>query len=176
MSLFTKLFDPIFETNKEQQSAFNSRFNNFYENESFLWTTRTFSYLPDAESLKIQALYGKLIPLFECTGLVHIHGRDMRLLKKDILNQKQDLSRQETKIDISNSPYFQWVRLSSEAKKNELLISEFTPSDPEKYRVFVFRIHPDYALLVATVQADPWLKIKLDALSKQITLGFCDHE
>ncbi len=176
MSLFTKLFDPIFETNKEQQSAFDSRFNNFYDKESFRWTTRTFSYLPNSESLKIQALYGKLVPLFECTSLVHIHGRDLRFLKKDILNQKQDLSRQETRIDISNSPYYQWVRLSSEIKKNAFLISEFKLSDPEKYRVFVFRIRPDYALLVATVQADPWLKIKLDALSEQITLGFCDNE
>lgn len=176
MSLINKILDPIFETNKEQQSAFDSRFNTFYDKESFRWTTRTFSFLPESETLKIQALYAKLNPFFECTALIHIQNHNLRLLKKDIFSQKQDVRHTPIDIDISQAPYYQWIRLSSEKKKNELLANEFGIKMGLKFQILVFRIRPDYALMVATAQANPWLKIKLDALTNQIVLGFCDNE
>ena len=179
-NVFTKIFDPIFETNKEQQTAFDSRFNSFYEKESFRWATRTFSFLPDSETLKIQALYGKMIPLFECTSLVHIHNKCIRLLKKDIFGQKQEITQTEVAIDISKTPFYQWVRLgtksSTDTNKNNLLRDEFGIFEGSKFQVLVYRIRPDYALMVSTAQANPWLKIKLDALAEQIVLGFCDNE
>lgn len=176
MTLFNKLLEPIFETNKEQKTAFDSRFNNFYEKESFQWSTRAFSFLPESESLKIQALYAKMITYFECTSLVHIHNKGIRLLKKNIFMQKQDLTQTEIKVDLSKVPYYQWVRLSSETNKNALLESEFGISQISKFQVLIFRIRPDYALMISTAQANPWLKIKLDALAQQIVLGFCDGE
>ncbi len=171
-----KFLEPIFETNKERQSAFDNSFNNFYEKESFQWSTRTFSFLPDTESLKIQALYAKMIPYFECASLVHIHNKGFRILKKDIFMQKQDITQAEVKIDFSKIPFYQWVRLSSENSKNELLEREFGISCASKFQVLVFRIRPDYALMISTAQANPWLKFKLDALAQQICLGFCDGE
>lgn len=172
MSFFTKFIDPIFETNKENQLAFEGRFNTFYEKASFHWTSRTFSFLPSAESLKIQALYSKITPLFECTSLAYIHKNNIRILKKDIFGQKQDLTQREIEIDISAAPYFQWLRLND---KTQLLKTEFGVAT-EKFQILAFKIRPDYALVVATAQAHPWLKIKLDALADQIVLGFCDHE
>jgi hypothetical protein len=176
MSIFTKLFDPFFETNKERQSAFDSRFNNFYEKESFNWSSRAFSFLPESESLKIQAVYSKLTPFFECTGLVHITNQSLRFVRKEIFEQKQDVDQNEITIDISKAPCFQWVQLTSSMRKNNLLESEFGIKDASKFQVLVFKLRADYALIVATAQAEPWLKIKLDAFMEQIILGYCDNE
>jgi hypothetical protein len=176
MSLFTKLFDPFFETNKETQTAFDSRFNNFYEKESFKWSTRPFSYLPDSENLKIHALYSKLAPFFECTGLAHINQRQVRFIKKDVFEQKQDVSNTEFNLDISKAPCFQWVHLKSDARKNSLLTKEYGIKKTEKFEVLVFKLRSDYALIVATAQAQPWLRVKLDAFMEQIILGYCDNE
>lgn len=176
MSLFTKLFDPFFETNKETQSAFDSRFNNFYDKESFKWCSRPFSYLPESENLKIQALYSKLTPFFECTGLVHINQQHIRFTKKDIFEQKQDVSQEEFHMDISKAPCFKWVHLKSDQRKTELLQTEYGIKNSEKFEVLVFKLRSDYALIVATAQAEPWLRIKLDAFLEQIILGYCDNE
>lgn len=176
MSLFTKLFDPFFETNKETQSAFDSRFNNFYEKESFKWSTRPFSYLPESENLKIQALYSKLTPFFECTGLVHINQKQVRFIKKDIFEQKQDISNSEIALNISKAPCFQWVHLKADARKNNLLANEYGIKNAEKFEVLIFKLRSDYALIIATAQAQPWLRVKLDAFMEQIILGYCDNE
>lgn len=175
MSIFTKLFDPFFETNKEQQSAFESRFNNFYEKESFRWTNRSFSFLPPSESHKIQVLYSKLTPFFECTGLLHITGRHFRVVKKDIFEQKQDLTNEELSIDISTAPCFEWIKINS-SRTYSLLKSEYGIKDISKFQVLVYKLSSDYALIVATAQAAPWLKIKLDTFREQIILGYCDNE
>lgn len=176
MSLFTKLFDPFFETNKETQTAFDSRFNNFYEKESFKWSTRPFSYLPESENLKIHALYSKLAPFFECTGLAHINQQQVRFIKKDVFEQKQDVSNTELTLDLSKAPCFQWVHLKSDARKKSLLTKEYGIKNNEKFEVLVFKLRSDYALIVATAQAQPWLRIKLDAFMEQIILGYCDNE
>lgn len=175
MTKFTKLFDPFFETNKEQQTAFDSRFNNFYDKDSFQWRNRSFSFLPKSESLKIQALYSKLTPYFECTGLVHISDKQMRLVKKDIFEQKQDVSHGEIAIDISAAPCFEWIQISS-ARKHSLLNKEFGINESYRFQILVYKLSSDYALLAATAQAAPWLKIKLDAFAEQIALGYCDNE
>lgn len=176
MSLFTKLFDPFFETNKETQNAFENRFNSFYEKESFRWTSRPFSYLPGSESLKVQALYSKLMPFFECTGLVHINDKKIRFVKKDIFEQKQEVTASEVGFDISSAPCFQWMNIGSEVRKNALLTQEYGIKDTSKFQILVFKLRADYALIVVTAQAEPWLKIKLDAFKEQIILGYCDNE
>tara|TARA_B110001454_G_C12723292_1_gene436325 strand:- start:38085 stop:38615 length:531 start_codon:yes stop_codon:yes gene_type:complete len=176
MSLLTKLLDPFFETNKETQTAFDSRFNNFYEKESFKWSTRPFSYLPDSENLKIHALYAKLAPFFECTGLVHINKQQVRFIKKDVFEQKQDVSKTEFTLDLTKAPCFQWVHLKSDVRKNTLLSEEYGIKHTEKFELLVFKLRSDYALIIATAQAQPWLRVKLDAFMEQIILGYCDNE
>lgn len=176
MSIFNKFFDPVFDTHKEFQLAFDSRFNNFYEKESFQWPSQAFAFLPEPESLKLQAIYSKLTPYFECTGLLHIHNRQLRLLKKDIFGQKQDIQSTEIKIDISKAPFYQWLQLRSEKNKNNLIRVEFGIANASKFQVLIFRLSPDYAAMIITAQADPWLKIKLDALAKQMALSFCDSD
>lgn len=176
MSLFTKLFDPFFETNKELQSAFDNRFNNFYEKDSFRWSSRPFSFLPESESLKIQALYSKLTPFFECTGLVHINERRARFVKKDIFEQKQEVSTTEVSLDISSAPCFQWIHIPSDNRKNSVLSDHYGIKDTSKFQLLIFKLRADYALIVATAQAEPWLKIKLDAFCEQIILGYCDND
>ncbi|MBL7542341.1 MAG: hypothetical protein JNL11_00925 [Bdellovibrionaceae bacterium] len=176
MSLFTKLFDPFFETNKELQSAFESRFHNFYENDSFRWTSRPFSFLPESESLKIQALYSKLTPFFECTGLLHVNERRIRFVKKDIFEQKQEVSTADISLDLSQAPCFQWIHISSSRRKHSLLSEQYGIKDASKFQLLAFKLRNDYALIIATAQAEPWLRIKLDAFREQIILGYCDNE
>ena len=179
-SLFNKIFDPIFDNSKERTAIFNTQFSNqfnhFYDSQSFQWPTRTFSYLPSSETLKVQSLYGKLVPLFECTSLIHINNRRIRLIQNNIFGQKQESTQKEALIDISVAPLFEWIRITTSPATETLMRTEFGISDTSKFQLLIYKIRHDYALMIATAQAEPWLKIKLDSLAEQIVLGFCDND
>ena len=165
------LAEKIFNLNQEQINALNEEVMNFEYTDKEIYLRGISCLLPNDENEKLTTLFYRLKAFFEIGFLFELNKKNNRWdLKQNFMFNKTNEIKPTHQGSI-NLPSLQLFKPYISSKQNFLKALGFNSLLPLNLNSILIKTSESTAMILMTKQADPWLKIKLESILKELQNG-----